>query len=147
METLTIAWAVLVAVVSLTLIEVYLRNGDGLKVVKNADASLLLMILAMSVVIGVVNATGIPQQTYAAVEKSSFDLSFDTLSGVITNSVLVLVLSNVCSNVPTVMLLASVLQEKAAGETGHPPLPPRTQAIAWMTLSWVSIRIPAVDSF
>ena len=136
METLTIAWAVLVAVVSLTLIEVYLRDGDGLAVVKNANASLLLMILAMSVVIGAVNATGIPHHMYNAAADMYPDLtSFKTLSSVVTNSVLILVLSNVCSNVPTVMLLVSELQKI------HPPLPPPTQAIAWMTLSWVSIRI------
>ena len=63
------------------------------------------------------------------------DLKGDHLIDGLCTSSLVLILSNLCSNVPTVMLLASKVDDQSGGDDD---LSPARLNVAWCLLAWAS---------
>ena len=147
----SIAWTALTGVAAMALIEVYLRGGEGTDVLRHVDGFLLVMIAGLFIVIASARRTGVPDSLfkrfgelsgdagcssgvaeeelgYAAI--GCFGLDFDSVADVPAVSALVLVLSNLCSNVPTVMLLAHSLEML--------PLSRTDAVIGWLTLSWAA---------
>ena len=130
--------------------QVYLRGGEGTDVLRHVDGFLLVMIAGLFIVIAGARRTGVPDTLfqrfgqlsgdagchsgaaglggYAAIE--CFDLDFDSVTDVFAVSALVVVLSNLCSNVPTVMLLAHSLELL--------PLSRTDAVVGWLTLSWAA---------
>lgn len=146
----SIAWTALTGVAAMVLIEVFIRGGEGTDVLRHVDGFLLVMIAGLFIVIAGARRTGVPDSLfqqfgqlsgdagchsgvgnlgwYAAIE--CFDLDFDSVMDVFAVTGLVMVLSNLCSNVPTVMLLAHSLELL--------PLSRPDAVVGWMTLSWAA---------
>ena len=59
-----------------------------------------------------------------------YDGKYDSLPDVLIASVLVVIISNLCSNVPTVMLLGQILQAQQ--------VPHVDKALGWLVLAWSS---------
>ena len=132
----------------MALIEVYIRGGDGTDVLRHVDGFLLVMIAGLFIIIAGARRTGVPDSLFQRFGEISgatgchsdnvggpaafecFDLDFDSPADVIACGTLVLVLSNLCSNVPTVMLLAHSLEML--------PLSREDAVVGWLTLSWAS---------
>lgn len=112
---------------ALLLIEVYLRDGEGTRVLKHVDGPLLVMISSLSVVIAGARLTGAPDALYQAASDvfPSVTMDYETFDDVMLAMVFVTILSNLISNVPTVLLLAPMMQKSS------------TQ-LGWLCLAWVS---------
>jgi hypothetical protein len=144
----SIAWTALGGVAAMALIEVYIRGGDGTDVLRHVDGFLLVMIAGLFIIIAGARRTGVPDSLFQRFGEISgatgchsdnvggpaafecFDLDFDSVTDVLAFGTLVLVLSNLCSNVPTVMLLAHSLEKL--------PLSRKDAVVGWLTLSWAA---------
>ena len=111
----SIAWTSLAGVCVLAVCEaVLVPNGDASRLLKHADGFLLVMIAALMVVIAGARATGVPvvlYEKFSTLAPLVFDTDFDEFPDVLAVCMLVAILSNLCSNVPTVMLIAPRIAE------------------------------------
>jgi hypothetical protein len=140
----SIAWTALGGVAVMTLFEVLLRGGEGTDVLRHVDGFLLVMIAALFIVIASARKTGVPDTLFLKFgqlsgtgdalcsdgEMNCFDLDFDSFPDVFATSVMIVVLSNLCSNVPTVMLLGHSMKAL--------PLSAESVTVGWLVLSWAS---------
>jgi Na+/H+ antiporter NhaD/arsenite permease-like protein len=132
----SIAWTVLVAVACMVLIDVYIQGGESERILGHVDGFLLVMISALFVVIAGARRTGVPETIYFSLgelcpdkhEFCHYDGKYDSLADVMMAAMLVLVLSNVCSNVPSVMLLGQILQSQQASDVD--------KTLGWLVLAW-----------
>ncbi|URE23961.1 transporter arsB [Musa troglodytarum] len=91
--------------------------------------SLLIFFCGMFITVDGFNKTGIPSALWDFLEPHSH---IDTASGVALLSLVILLLSNVASNVPTVLLLGARIAASAA------LISPAEETRAWLILAWVS---------
>ncbi len=89
------------------------------------DGELLLFFSGLFVCVAGLNATGLPQIAWASVKDVA---SVGSASGVAVFSIVILIGSQVVSNVPLVLLLSPRILEMSAAEA----------SLAWALLSWVS---------
>lgn len=122
---LSLPWTAITAAVVLTMLD-FSDAGPNLDKVSYA---LLVFFSGMFIATSGFNATGAPEAFWEAVQPHS---RIDTVSGVSMLSVVVTVLSNVVSNVPTVILLGPRVAASAADTPGA------SAVKAWLILAWVS---------
>ena len=112
--TSSIAWVALTAAGVLAIAEAYLqpRSRDPTVILGYVDGPLLVMIGGLFVVIAGSRLTGLPQEIFDLAKSiKGVGLDFDSPKDVCVFAILVLVLSNICSNVPTVMLLSGQMMK------------------------------------
>ncbi|CAL9172860.1 unnamed protein product [Musa hybrid cultivar] len=122
---LNMSWSALTAALALIILDF----KDAQPCLEKVSYSLLIFFCGMFITVEGFNKTGIPSALWDLMEPQS---RIDSASGVAVLSVVILLLSNVASNVPTVLLLgarvaASAARISAAQETK-----------AWLILAWVS---------
>lgn len=115
-----------------SVLEVVLLGGDGASVLRHTDGFLLVMICGLFVVIAGARATKVPDRLYENFADLSPEIhkKIDSLPDLLAYSLLILVFSNICSNVPTVMLLSHTLRQDGK--------PTADGIVAWLMLSWTS---------
>ncbi|KAJ0638818.1 putative arsenical pump membrane protein, ArsB [Helianthus annuus] len=91
--------------------------------------SLLVFFCGMFVTVEGFNRTGIPSAIWDFMEPYA---EIDKVSGVVVLAIVIVVLSNLASNVPTVLLLGSRVAAAAA------TISPEKEKKAWLILAWVS---------
>uniref|UniRef100_A0A0D3HE81 Citrate transporter-like domain-containing protein n=1 Tax=Oryza barthii TaxID=65489 RepID=A0A0D3HE81_9ORYZ len=91
--------------------------------------SLLIFFCGMFITVDGFNKTGIPNTLWELVEPYA---RIDSPKGVVLLAIVILVLSNVASNVPTVLLLGTRVAASAAA------ISPASEKKAWLILAWVS---------
>ncbi|KAG0632262.1 hypothetical protein M758_1G315700 [Ceratodon purpureus] len=121
---LSLPWTALTAAVVMMVLD-FSDAGPSLDKVNYA---LLVFFCGMFIATSGFNQTGVPAVFWSAVEPHS---QIGTASGVIVLSVVVTVLSNVVSNVPTVILLGSKVAASAVASGA-------SSDKAWLILAWVS---------
>lgn len=122
---LNMSWTAVTAALAL----IVLDFKDARPCLEKVSYSLLIFFCGMFITVDGFNKTGIPSTLWDAVEPYA---RIDHASGIALLGFVILILSNVASNVPTVLLLgarvaASAAQISAAEETK-----------AWLILAWVS---------
>ncbi|THU58438.1 hypothetical protein C4D60_Mb03t14250 [Musa balbisiana] len=122
---LNMSWSALTAALALIILDF----KDAQPCLEKVSYSLLIFFCGMFITVEGFNKTGIPSALWDLMEPHS---RIDRASGIAVLSVVILLLSNVASNVPTVLLLgarvaASAARISAAQETK-----------AWLILAWVS---------
>ncbi|KAL0920528.1 hypothetical protein M5K25_009669 [Dendrobium thyrsiflorum] len=122
---LNMSWTAVTAALAL----VVLDFKDAQSCLEKVSYSLLIFFCGMFIAVDGFNKTGIPSTLWEAVERYS---RIDSTGGIALLSVVILVLSNVASNVPTVMLLGSRVAASAALISAS------EEARAWLILAWVS---------
>ncbi|XP_020581029.1 putative transporter arsB [Phalaenopsis equestris] len=122
---LNMSWTALTAALALVVIDFQ----DARPCLEKVSYSLLIFFCGMFIAVDGFNKTGIPSALWEAVERYS---RIDTVGGIILLSAVILVLSNVASNVPTVLLLGSRVAQSAAS------ISESEEARAWLILAWVS---------
>ncbi|KAJ3682538.1 hypothetical protein LUZ60_015111 [Juncus effusus] len=122
---LNMSWTALTAALVLVVIDF----KDARPCLEKVSYSLLIFFCGMFITVDGFNKTGIPSALWDLVEPYS---KIDTASGVALLSVVVLVLSNIASNVPTVLLLGARVAASAA------EISPSEETRAWLILAWVS---------
>jgi Na+/H+ antiporter NhaD/arsenite permease-like protein len=118
------SWTAITAAVAL----IVLDFTDACPSLDKVSYSLLVFFSGMFITVDGFNKTGIPSALWNAVEPHAH---IDNVLGVVILSLVVLLLSNVASNVPTVLLLGTRLAASAASSGASV-----TQA--WLILAWVS---------
>jgi len=121
-----VAWTALAGAVALLLIEVYIRRGEGPRVLTKVDGELLVMIASLSIVIDGARLTGIPRYLYDLVDNKipHTSMKYGDFNDVMLAMVFITILSNIVSNVPTVLLLAPMME--------------KSSPFGWLCLAWVS---------
>ncbi|KAH0462991.1 hypothetical protein IEQ34_007573 [Dendrobium chrysotoxum] len=122
---LNMSWTAVTAALAL----VVLDFKDARPCLEKVSYSLLIFFCGMFIAVDGFNKTGIPSTLWEAVERYS---RIDSIGGIALLSVVILVLSNVASNVPTVLLLGSRVAASAASISAS------EEARAWLILAWVS---------
>ncbi|KAL8217921.1 hypothetical protein R6Q57_021294 [Mikania cordata] len=122
---LNMSWTAITAAMAL----VVLDFKDARPCLEKVSYSLLVFFCGMFVTVEGFNRTGIPSAIWDFMEPYS---RIDQLTGVATLAVVILVLSNLASNVPTVLLLGSRVAAAAA------TISPEKEKKAWLILAWVS---------
>jgi len=102
---------------------------DAQACLEKGSYSLLIFFCGMFITVAGFNKTGIPNALWELVEPHS---RIDSAKGTALLAVVILVLSNVASNVPTVLLLGSRVAASAAA------ISPASEKKAWLILAWVS---------
>ncbi|PKU67918.1 hypothetical protein MA16_Dca006953 [Dendrobium catenatum] len=108
---------------------VVLDFKDARPCLEKVSYTLLVFFCGMFIAVHGFNKTGIPSTLWEAVERYS---RIDSTGGIALLSVVILLLSNVASNVPTVLLLGSRVAASAASISAT------EEARAWLILAWVS---------
>lgn len=121
---LNMSWSAITAALAL----VVLDFTDARPSLEKVSYSLLVFFSGMFITVDGFNETGIPSALWNAVEPHAH---INTVLGVTIFSLIVVVLSNVASNVPTVLLLGSRVAASAAGSGA-------SVTKAWLILAWVS---------
>ncbi|KAI0513955.1 hypothetical protein KFK09_009987 [Dendrobium nobile] len=119
------SWTAVTAALAL----VVLDFKDARPCLEQVSYTLLVFFCGMFITVDGFNKTGIPSTLWEAVERYS---RIDTTSGIALLSVVILLLSNVASNVPTVLLLGSRVAASASSISAS------EEARAWLILAWVS---------
>ncbi|KAJ0235678.1 hypothetical protein HA466_0264670 [Hirschfeldia incana] len=120
---LNMSWTAITAALAL----VVLDFKDARPSLEKVSYSLLIFFCGMFITVDGFNKTGIPTALWNLMEPYA---NIDEAKGTAVLAVVILVLSNVASNVPTVLLLgARVAASAAAGEQ---------EKKAWLLLAWVS---------
>ncbi|KAG2260505.1 hypothetical protein Bca52824_079799 [Brassica carinata] len=120
---LNMSWTAITAALAL----VVLDFKDARPSLEKVSYSLLIFFCGMFITVDGFNKTGIPTALWDLMEPYA---NIDEAKGTAVLAVVILVLSNVASNVPTVLLLgARVAASAAAGEE---------EKKAWLLLAWVS---------
>jgi len=114
----SITWAVMIGVCALLLIEVYMLKGEGQSILRHVDGPLLVIIASLFIVVGGAQLTGLPDKLYDDYTNSipDWDVELVNTTQMFAFILLVTVLSTICGgNVPAVMLLAEILEDRHAG--------------------------------
>ncbi|CAN8306462.1 unnamed protein product [Cochlearia groenlandica] len=120
---LNMSWSAITAALAL----VVLDFKDARPSLEKVSYSLLIFFCGMFITVDGFNKTGIPTALWDVMEPYA---KIDQPKGIAVLALVILVLSNVASNVPTVLLLgARVAASAAAGEE---------EKKAWLLLAWVS---------
>ncbi|GKV31181.1 hypothetical protein SLEP1_g39900 [Rubroshorea leprosula] len=122
---LNMSWTAITAALAL----VVLDFRDARPCLEKVSYSLLVFFCGMFITVNGFNETGIPRSFWDMMEPYS---RITHVSGIAVLAVVILVLSNLASNVPTVLLLgAKVAASAAALSSAH-------EKKAWLILAWVS---------
>lgn len=122
---LNMSWSAITAALAL----VVLDFKDARPCLEKVSYSLLIFFCGMFITVDGFNKTGIPSALWEVVEPHA---RIDSAAGVALLSLVILVLSNVASNVPTVLLLGARVAASAA------VISPNQETRAWLVLAWVS---------
>ncbi|XP_024545163.1 silicon efflux transporter LSI2 [Selaginella moellendorffii] len=122
---LNLTWSALTAAVALMVLD-FSDAGPSLD---RVSYSLLVFFSGMFITVDGFNSTGAPGQFWNAVEPHT---RIDSAKGVAILSLVILILSNVASNVPTVLLLGTRVAASAAAIHGA------SVTRSWLYLAWVS---------
>ncbi|XP_076924541.1 silicon efflux transporter LSI2-like [Bidens hawaiensis] len=122
---LNMSWTAITAAMAL----VVLDFKDARPCLEKVSYSLLVFFCGMFVTVEGFNRTGIPSAIWDFMEPYA---EIDRVSGVAILAVVIVVLSNLASNVPTVLLLGSRVAAAAA------TISPEKEKKAWLILAWVS---------
>uniref|UniRef100_A0A7N0U5Z7 Citrate transporter-like domain-containing protein n=1 Tax=Kalanchoe fedtschenkoi TaxID=63787 RepID=A0A7N0U5Z7_KALFE len=122
---LNMSWTAIAAALAL----VVLDFKDARPCLEKVSYSLLLFFCGMFITVDGFNKTGAPSALWDFVEPYS---QFNRATGKIILALVILVLSNVASNVPTVLLLGARVAASAAA------ISPADEKKAWLFLAWVS---------
>ncbi|KAF3328263.1 putative transporter arsB isoform X2 [Carex littledalei] len=122
---LNMSWTALTAALVLVVIDF----KDARPCLEKVSYSLLIFFCGMFITVDGFNKTGIPSTLWDWVEPYS---KINSASGVALLSAVVLILSNIASNVPTVLLLGARVAASAA------EISPAEETRAWLILAWVS---------
>ncbi|XP_061996162.1 silicon efflux transporter LSI2-like [Rosa rugosa] len=122
---LNMSWCTITAALAL----VVLDFKDALPSLEKVSYSLLIFFCGMFITVDGFNKTGIPSTLWDFMEPHA---KIDHVSGIAVLAVTILVLSNVASNVPTVLLLGGPVAASAA------LISAADEKKAWLLLAWVS---------
>ncbi|KAH8483105.1 hypothetical protein Peur_064519 [Populus x canadensis] len=122
---LNMSWTALTA----ALIFVILDFKDAGPCLEKVSYSLLVFFCGMFITVDGFNRTGIPGSLWSLMEPHA---RIDHASGIAVLAIVILVLSNVASNVPTVLLLGAKVAASAIA------ISPSKEKKAWLILAWVS---------
>ncbi|PKA60863.1 hypothetical protein AXF42_Ash006498 [Apostasia shenzhenica] len=122
---LNMSWTAITAALAL----VVLDFKDARPCLEKVSYSLLIFFCGMFIAVDGFNKTGIPSTLWEVVEPYS---RINNIGGIALLSLVILVLSNVASNVPTVLLLGGRVAASAASISAS------DEARAWLILAWVS---------
>ncbi|CAA7056217.1 unnamed protein product [Microthlaspi erraticum] len=120
---LNMSWTAITAALAL----VVLDFKDARPSLEKVSYSLLIFFCGMFITVDGFNKTGIPTALWDLMEPYA---KIDQPKGIAVLAVVILVLSNVASNVPTVLLLGARVAASAAGG--------EEEKKAWLMLAWVS---------
>ncbi|XP_008779194.1 silicon efflux transporter LSI2-like [Phoenix dactylifera] len=122
---LNMSWSAITAALAL----VVLDFKDACPSLEKVSYSLLIFFCGMFITVDGFNKTGIPSALWDLMEPYT---RIDSAGGVAVLAFVILVLSNVASNVPTVLLLGA----RVAASSAH--ISPAEETRAWLILAWVS---------
>ncbi|KAL5718644.1 hypothetical protein ACHQM5_011524 [Ranunculus cassubicifolius] len=122
---LNMSWTAITAALAL----VVLDFKDAKPCLEKVSYSLLIFFCGMFITVDGFNKTGIPSKVWNYMEPHS---RIDHASGIAVLSLVILVLSNFASNVPTVLLLGAQIAASAAA------ISPTEETKSWLILAWVS---------
>ncbi|KAG8060810.1 hypothetical protein GUJ93_ZPchr0002g24668 [Zizania palustris] len=122
---LNMSWSAITAALAL----IVLDFKDARPCLEKVSYPLLLFFCGMFITVDGFNKTGIPSAFWEFMEPYA---RIDTPSGIVILSMVILFLSNVASNVPTVLLLGARVAASAAA------ISPAAETNAWLILAWVS---------
>ncbi|XP_042381971.1 silicon efflux transporter LSI2-like [Zingiber officinale] len=122
---LNMSWSAIAAALAL----VVLDFKDACPCLDKVSYSLLIFFCGMFITMDGFNKTGIPSALWEFVEPYS---RIDRASGIALLALVILVLSNLASNVPTVLLLGGRIAASAS------LISPAEEMRAWLMLAWVS---------
>ncbi|KAJ9679478.1 hypothetical protein PVL29_021416 [Vitis rotundifolia] len=122
---LNMSWTAIAAAVAL----VVLDFKDARPSLEKVSYSLLIFFCGMFITVDGFNKTGIPSAVWDLMEPYA---KIDHVSGIAVLALVILVLSNVASNVPTVLLLGARVAASAA------QISAADEKKAWLILAWVS---------
>ncbi|CAK9185052.1 unnamed protein product [Ilex paraguariensis] len=122
---LNMSWTAITAALAL----VVLDFQDARPCLEKVSYSLLVFFCGMFITVDGFNKTGIPSTLWDFVESYA---KINHVSGIAVLAVVILVLSNFASNVPTVLLLGGRVAASAAS------ISPASEKKAWLILAWVS---------
>ncbi|PON62898.1 Citrate transporter-like domain containing protein [Parasponia andersonii] len=122
---LNMSWTVITASLFLVVIDF----KDAGPCLDKVSYSLLLLFCGMFITVEGFNETGIPSTLWNLTKPHA---EINHVSGMIMLALVILVLSNVASNVPTVLLLGGRVAAQAAA------ISPHEVKKAWLILAWVS---------
>ncbi|XP_074590125.1 silicon efflux transporter LSI2-like [Curcuma longa] len=119
------SWSAIAAALAL----IVLDFRDARPCLEKVSYSLLIFFCGMFITVAGFNKTGIPSALWDLMEPYA---RIDTASGTAVLAFVILFLSNVASNVPTVLLLGA----RVAGSAAE--ISPAEETRAWLMLAWVS---------
>lgn len=119
------SWAAITAALTL----VVLDFKDARPCLEKVSYSLLIFFCGMFITVDGFNRTGIPSSLWELMEPYS---KIDRVGGIAVLAAVIIVLSNLASNVPTVLLLGARVAASAAA------ISPGSEKKAWLILAWVS---------
>ncbi|KAL1823701.1 hypothetical protein ACET3Z_010479 [Daucus carota] len=122
---LNMSWTAVTAALAL----IVLDFKDARPSLEKVSYSLLIFFCGMFITVDGFNKTGIPSALWDFMEPLA---QIDHVSGVAILAIVILVLSNLASNVPTVLLLGGRVAISAAA------ISPQKEKTAWLILAWVS---------
>ncbi|XP_073012502.1 silicon efflux transporter LSI2 [Typha latifolia] len=122
---LNMSWTAITAALAL----IVLDFKDARPCLEKVSYSLLLFFCGMFITVDGFNKTGIPSALWDFMEPYA---QIDSIGGVAVLALVILFLSNVASNVPTVLLLGARVAASAAN------ISPAEETKAWLILAWVS---------
>lgn len=122
---LNMSWTAITAAIAL----IVLDFKDAQPCLEKVSYSLLVFFCGMFITVDGFNKTGLPGAFWDAMEPYT---RIDRPAGVALLAVVILILSNIASNVPTVLLLGARVAASAA------KFSPKDEAKAWLILAWVS---------
>ncbi|KAJ3689118.1 hypothetical protein LUZ61_018282 [Rhynchospora tenuis] len=122
---LNMSWSAITAALAL----IVLDFKDAGPCLEKVSYGLLLFFCGMFVTVDGFNKTGVPSAFWDFMEPYS---QINTFSGMLVLAFVILFLSNVASNVPTVLLLGAQVAASAA------QISPSEETRAWLFLAWVS---------
>ncbi|XP_024991093.1 silicon efflux transporter LSI2 [Cynara cardunculus var. scolymus] len=122
---LNMSWTAITAALAL----VVLDFKDARPCLEKVSYSLLVFFCGMFVTVEGFNRTGIPSAVWDFMEPLA---QIDHVSGVAILAIVIVLLSNLASNVPTVLLLGARVAAAAA------TISPEKEKKAWLILAWVS---------
>ncbi|KAK1419426.1 hypothetical protein QVD17_28593 [Tagetes erecta] len=122
---LNMSWTAITAALALVILDF----KDARPCLEKVSYSLLVFFCGMFVTVEGFNRTGIPSALWDFMEPYA---QIDHISGIAVLAVVIVVLSNLASNVPTVLLLGGRVAAAAAG------ISPEKEKKAWLILAWAS---------
>ncbi|KAF9601514.1 hypothetical protein IFM89_020309 [Coptis chinensis] len=122
---LNMSWTAITAALALVVIDF----KDARPSLEKVSYSLLIFFCGMFITVDGFNKTGIPSKVWDFMEPHSH---IDHASGIAVLALVILVLSNFASNVPTVLLLGARIAASAAAISAA------EEKKAWLVLAWVS---------